>query len=314
MTRWGQTAFIFPGQGSQVVGMAADFARAYPAAHATFAEADALLGYTLSDLCFNGPQARLDETEITQPALYVCGVAILRALQTDYPDAMPVCAAGHSLGEFTALTAAGALSFADGLRLVAERARLMRDAGAVSPGGMAAVLGLEADALAAVCAQAAAQTGGALVIANDNCPGQLVLSGDAHALEAGMTLAKEAGARRVIPLAVSIAAHSPLMQPAADALSRMIAATAFTDPRCPVIGNVSAAPLPDVAAIRAELNQQLTQTVRWSASVQAMIAAGAERFVEIGPKDVLSGLVRRIDRTKTAVALNSVEALAGLSG
>lgn len=309
MPDWSKTAFIFPGQGSQIVGMGADFVQAYPAARDIFTQADSILGFALSELCFNGPQERLDETDVTQPALYVCGIAILRALQTEFPDVHPLCAAGHSLGEFTALTAAGALTFEAGLKLVAERARLMRDAGTQNPGGMAAVLGLDADALETVCKQAAAQTNGALVVANDNCPGQVVISGDFATLDVGMELAKTAGAKRVVKLAVSIAAHSPLMQPASDALGRSIAATDFTAPNFPVYANVSAAPLNDVTAIREELNQQLTHAVRWSTSVQAMIAAGVERFIEIGPKDVLSGLVKRIDRSKNTLALNSGDAL-----
>lgn len=313
MTDWSNTALVFPGQGAQTVGMGADFAREYPAARDVFAQADAIMGFAFAELCFKGPQEKLDETVNTQPALYVCGVAILRAMQTQFPDLKPLCAAGHSLGEYTALTAAGALSFEDGLRLVAERARLMRDAGAQHPGGMAALLGLEVDALEAVCKNASDQTGKPLVVANDNCPGQLVISGDADALDLGMELAKAAGAKRVVKLAVSVAAHSPLMQPASDALNRSIATTAFTNPQFPVYANVSATPLTDVAAIRDELERQLIESVHWTGSVGAMVAAGVERFIEIGPKDVLTGLLKRIDRSAQGIALNSVDALRNLT-
>lgn len=313
MTDWSKTALVFPGQGAQVVGMGADFAREYPVAREVFAQADAIMGFAFADLCFNGPQETLDETVNTQPALYVCGVAILWALQTQFPDLKPACAAGHSLGEYTALTAAGALTFEAGLKLVAERARLMRDAGTQYPGGMAAVLGLEVDALEAVCKNASDQTGKPLVVANDNCPGQLVISGDFAALDLGMELAKSAGSKRVVKLAVSVAAHSPLMQPASDALNRSIAATTFTNPQFPVYANVTAAPLTDIMAIRDELSRQLIQSVHWTGSVRAMIAAGVERFIEIGPKDVLTGLLKRIDRSVEGVALNSVDALRKLA-
>lgn len=313
MTDWSKTAFVFPGQGAQVVGMGADFAREYPAARDVFAQADAIMGFAFGDMCFNGPQDALDETSNTQPALYVCGVAILRALQAQIPEIQPACAAGHSLGEYTALTAAGALTFEDGLRLVIERARLMRDAGTQQPGGMAAVLGIDVAALEAVCKQASDQSGKPLVVANDNCPGQLVISGDSDALDLGMELAKAAGAKRMVKLAVSVAAHSPLMQPASDALNRSITATTFTSPRFPVFANVTAAPLTDVAAIRDELERQLTQSVRWTGSVQAMLASGVERFIEIGPKDVLTGLLKRIDRSAEGLALNSVDALRSLT-
>lgn len=307
------TAFVFPGQGAQIVGMGADFAREYAPARAIFERADALLGYGLSALCFSGPDEALNATAVTQPALYVCGVAMLRALEAEHPGLTPACAAGHSLGEFTALTAAGALDFDDGLRLVAERARLMGEAGAAHPGGMAAVLGMEVEALAEVCARASDQTGEPLVVANDNCPGQVVISGGLKALDAGLELAKAAGAKRAVKLAVSVAAHSPLMAPASEALNRSIAATTFHPPRCPVYANVTAAPLTTVEAIRDELARQLTQPVRWTATIQAMRAAGVGRFIEIGPRDVLTGLLKRIDREAAGAALNSVEALRGLA-
>ncbi|MBI5669092.1 MAG: ACP S-malonyltransferase [Chloroflexi bacterium] len=309
MANWSTTAFVFPGQGSQQVGMGKDLAEAYPAARQTFVQADDVLGFSLSRLCFDGPEHDLNDTINTQPALYTAGIATLRALQSELPDAVPGFVAGHSLGEFTALAAAGALSFEDGLRLVRERGRLMKQAGTQSPGAMAALLGLDADQAWAVCRQASQQTGGVLVVANDNCPGQLVLSGDDATIEAGMALAKDAGAKRVVKLAVSIAAHSPLMESASVAFREALAATTFQPPTVPIYGNVNAAPLTSVDEIRTELDRQLTHSVRWTESVQAMIAAGAARFVELGPKDVLAGLMKRIDRNVPGAALNSVETL-----
>ncbi|MBI1259014.1 MAG: ACP S-malonyltransferase [Chloroflexi bacterium] len=314
MTDWSTVAFMFPGQASQVVGMGKDIADTYPVARQTFEQADEFLGFSLSDLCFNGPADDLNDTFNTQPALYVCGIATLRALQTELPEAAPAFAAGHSFGEFTALAACGAFSFEDGLRLVRERGRLMKQAGEQSPGAMAALLALDIEAVRAVCERARAVTGGVLVVANDNCPGQVVISGDNATLDEALVLAKEAGARRALKLAVSIAAHSPLMQSSADEFRQALASTTFQTPRIPVYGNVNAAPLTDVDAIRAELSAQLTSPVRWRESMEAMIAAGAQVFVEVGPKDVLTGLMKRIDGTKTTVNLNSVENLKSFVG
>jgi len=307
MSSWSTVAFMFPGQGSQVVGMGQDIADAYPVARQTFEQADDLLGFSLSSLCFNGPADDLNDTINTQPALYVCGIATLRALQSEQPQATAAFAAGHSFGEFTALAAFGALSFEDGLWLVRERGRLMKQAGEQSPGAMAAILALDIDAVRDLCARARAATGGVLVVANDNCPGQVVISGDNATLDQALVLAKEAGARRTLKLAVSIAAHSPLMRPSADEFRQALAQTTFHAPQVPIYGNVSAAPLTDVDAIRAELGAQLINPVRWRESMQAMIADGAQVFVEIGPKDVLTGLLRRIDDGKVTVNLNSSE-------
>ncbi len=314
MIDWSTVAFMFPGQGSQTVGMGKDIADAYPAARQTFEQADDFLSFPLSALCFDGPADGLDDTINTQPALYVCGIATLRALQSERPDAVPAFAAGHSFGEFTALTAVGALSFEDGLRLVRERGRLMKAAGTQAPGAMAALLALDIDAVRDICEQGRADTGGVLVVANDNCPGQVVISGDNETLDHALELAKAAGARRALKLAVSIAAHSPLMQPSADEFRNALATTTFEMPSIPVYDNVTAAPLRDPADIRRELGAQLVSPVRWRESVEAMIAAGASIFVEIGPKDVLGGLLRRIDGTKTAVNLNSAENLRAFIG
>lgn len=309
MINWAKTAFVFPGQGAQVVGMGKDIAEKYPAARQTFEQADEVLGYQLSDLCFNGPQTDLDNTLYTQPALYTCGMALLRALQTELPNAAPAAVAGHSLGELTALAAAGALPFEDGLRLVAERGRLMSEAGEAHPGAMAALLGLDADAVRAVCALAAAETASILVLANDNCPGQIVISGENTALERGLVLAKEAGARRAVKLAVSIAAHSPLMEPVAERFRQAIAAVPFQQWSTPIIANVTSSSLVDVDAVRHELAIQLTSPVRWTESIRTLLDRGIDTFVELGPKDVLTGLLRRISDTAFGFSVNSIEGL-----
>ena len=310
MIDWTKTALVFPGQGSQEVGMGADLVARYPEAAATFAVADEILGFALSDLCFNGPADALNDTYNTQPALYLMGIALLRILNAAFQDDVrPALVAGHSLGEFTALTAAGALSFTDGLRLVRERGRLMNEASQRAPGAMAAVLGLEADVVRDLCAQVSQQTGKTLVLANDNCPGQLVISGDKEAIDAALPLATERGAKRALPLTVSVASHSPLMEAITADFRAVLDKTRFTAPAIPVIGNVQAAPLTSASAIRTELGDQLTSTVRWTESVQIMRAHGIEQFIELGPKDVLSGLIKRIDRAAERVTLNSAESV-----
>jgi [acyl-carrier-protein] S-malonyltransferase len=308
MIDWTKTAFVFPGQGSQEIGMGADLVRSFPEAKAIFALADDVLGFSLSELCFDGPAEALNDTYNTQPALYVMGIALLGVLSAAFEDELrPAFVAGHSLGELTALTAAGALSFNDGLRLVRERGRLMNEAGQRSPGAMAAILGLEADVVREICTQIGQQTGQTLVLANDNCPGQLVISGDKEAIEAALPLATERGAKRAMPLAVSVASHSPLMKAITPDFRAALNNTPFNTPAIPVIGNVHAAPLETAEAIRAELGDQLTSTVRWTESVQAMRAHGIETFIELGPKDVLSGLVKRIDRAAARVTLNNAQ-------
>jgi [acyl-carrier-protein] S-malonyltransferase len=304
---WQKTAVVFPGQGSQQVGMGVDFAQQYLAARSIYDLADDLLDTNLSAIMFGGPADKLDQTYNTQPALYVNSIAIWRTLRATMPDARPAFFAGHSLGEFTALNAARSLRFEDGLRLVRERARLMRDAGEANPGAMAALLAIEPDQADALCARASAETTQPVVIANDNCPGQIVLSGAEEAIDAAVQLAPEFGAKRAVKLAVSIAAHSPLMASASDAFRLALAETTFHQPDVPIYGNVNAAPLLAVDSIRAELDAQLTNAVRWSESVQAMIDDGATTFIEIGAGDVLSGLIKRIDRTTRRITINSVE-------
>ena len=297
------TAFLFPGQGSQTVGMGADLAQQFPEAQARFDEADAVLGFSLSDAMFGrssdaaedggADQAadRLKQTEITQPALYVHSLAAAAVL--DARGIRPDMAAGHSLGEYSALAACGACSFADGLRIVRTRGLLMARAGEGRPGTMAALLGLDDDAAEQVCADASAAGDGVVVAANYNAPGQVVISGDPAAIDRAIEGAKAAGARRALPLPVSGAFHSPLMEDARAELGAALEQIAWQRPRCPVYLNVTARPTTDPAEIRARLLEQLTAPVRWSQTLQAMQAGGAERFVEVGTGSVLSGLVKR---------------------
>ena len=291
------TAFLFPGQGSQTVGMGADLAERFPEAQARFDEADAVLGFSLTDAMFGrGADAdeaaeRLKQTEITQPALYVHSLAAAAVL--DARGVRPGMAAGHSLGEYSALAACGACSFADGLRIVRTRGLLMARAGDGRPGTMAAVLGLDDDVVERVCAEASDGGEGVVVAANYNSPGQVVVSGDPAAIDRAIEGATAAGARRALPLPVSGAFHSPLMEDARAELGAALEQIDWQRPRCPVYLNVTGAPTTDPAEIRARLLEQLTAPVRWSQTLQAMQAGGAERFVEVGTGSVLSGLVKR---------------------
>jgi [acyl-carrier-protein] S-malonyltransferase len=289
----GQPAFQFPGQGSQQVGMGKGLAERFPTAARIFARADEILGFPLSHLCFEGPAEVLNDTINAQPAILTASVAALRVLEERGES--PACVAGHSLGEFTALVAANALTFEDALLLVRERGRLMKEAGARRPGGMAAILGLDAEEVAAICERVSQETGGYVGVANDNCPGQVVISGDETALAAGIEAMQAAGARRVVRLAVSIAAHSPLMAEAAAAFRHVLEKVPLRRPRIPFIANATADELTEPESIREALVRQLTSPVRWRGSVREMIRRGVARFVEVGPGDVLTGLLRRID-------------------
>jgi [acyl-carrier-protein] S-malonyltransferase len=304
-----RTAFVFPGQGSQKVGMGKELAQADPAARAVFAEADERLGFSLSRLCWEGPEDELNDTAVTQPALLVHSVAVLQALEARQPGMRPAFVGGHSLGEFSALVAAGSIDFATGLHLVHERGRLMKEAGRQVPGGMAAVLGLDVEPVEAVCREVERETGGVVQVANDNCPGQIVISGDEQALALAVERLAQAGARRTLRLAVSIAAHSALMAAAAEAFARVIDAAAIASPTIPTIGNVGALPLTDAAAVRDDLKAQLTARVRWTESVRRMLAQGVTSFAEIGSGEVLIGLARRIERSATLTALDRPETL-----
>lgn len=288
------TAYLFPGQGSQEVGMGKQLAGTFPVAAEVFQEADEIVGFPISKLCWEGPAETLDDTVNTQPALLAHSVAALRVLQAERPDLQPELTAGHSMGEYSALVCAGSMQFADALRLVRARGEAMQHAGQLTPGGMAAVLGLETEAVEAICRTASQDSGAVVQLANDNCPGQVVISGSEGGLEAAIEALRQAGARRVIKLAVSIAAHSQLMLPAQQRLKQALETTAIEPPQIPVIGNVSAQPLASVDDIRAELSAQLTSRVRWTETIGAMLARGATQFVELGPKDVLSKLAQRI--------------------
>ena len=309
MLDFSRTAFIFPGQGSQTAGMGKDIADAYPIAKETIEQADDIMGMSLSKLMFEGSEEELGNTAITQPAMYVSSMAIYRALKQELPDATPVFVAGHSLGEFTALTVAGALSYEDGVKLVQTRGQLMKDAGEAHPGGMAAILALDVDKMEAIVQQASEQSGGVVVIANDNCPGQIVISGDNNALDIAVELAKEAGARRAIPLDVSVATHSPLMNPAKESFIEALNNAGIHDASIPVFQNVCACEVTAAAEIRTNLEKQLVSSVRWTQSVQAMVAGGVDNFVEIGPKNVLTGLLRRIDRSKNGINIQDLPGL-----
>jgi [acyl-carrier-protein] S-malonyltransferase len=305
-------ALVFPGQGSQIVGMGRDLAQAFPAARDTYAEADDCLGVAISKLCFEGPEEALTDTYNTQPAIFTTSVAVLRALRSAGYTREPACVAGHSLGEYSALVAADALSFADGLRLVRERGRLMKLAGERNPGGMAAVLKLDDRTVEEVCRRAAEETGRIVQIANYNSPGQVVISGDGEALDRAVQLAEAAGARRVTRLAVSIAAHSPLMAAVVDEYREAVAAAVILPAVTTVVANVTARPLADVDAIRREMVDQLTCSVRWVASVEYMAAQGVTQCLELGPKEVLTGLIPRISKEIKATACGTVQAVQAL--
>ena len=287
------TAFVFPGQGSQAVGMGRELAEQYPLAKETFDEADSILGFAFSQVMWEGPAETLNETVNTQPALYVHSVAAWRTFST-LATPKPASVAGHSLGELSALTASGALPFADGLRLVRTRGELMKRAGELNPGGMAAILGVDIPTLDKICAEAS--TADEIVqVANDNCPGQVVISGHKPALERAMVGAKAAGAKRAMPLAVSIAAHSPLMDSIQAEWNAAVDACAMETPAIPVVGNVHAKPLLTANELRADIKAQMQSRVRWTESVQLMLSNGINTFVEAGTGEVLLGLVKRID-------------------
>ena len=298
-----KVAFVFPGQGSQKIGMGQETAAAYPQAAAVFAQADDILGFPLSRLCWHGPEVDLDDTYNTQPAIFVNGVATLQALHAAGFQTKPDFVAGHSLGEYTAYVAAGVLNFEDGLKLVRERGRLMKKAGQQNPGSMAAILALDDDTVAQLCAQASEEADW-VQVANYNCPGQVVISGTESGIDRTLELATEAGARRVQKLAVSIAAHSELMEVISDEFRAAVEATPFNKPQTPIIANNTAQPLLSLEAIRTEMVQQLTSSLLWTQSVQYMLAQGTTQFVEIG-RDVVSGLIKRIDRRAVRTALET---------
>jgi [acyl-carrier-protein] S-malonyltransferase len=287
------TAFVFPGQGSQAVGMGRDLAAQFESARNIFEQANAILGFDFSKIMRDGPDTELNDTVNTQPALFTHSLAAFHALRSITPEFSPALVAGHSLGELSAITAAGALSFEDGLRLVRKRGELMKRAGEIAPGGMAAILGVEIPALDKVCAEAS--TSNEIVqVANDNCPGQVVISGAKPALERAIAGAKAAGAKRALPLAVSIAAHSPLMDSIQAEWNAAVNNAKFSDAVIAVVGNVHAKPITSANDLRADVIAQMQSRVRWTESVQWMTAQGITTFVEVGTGSVLGGLIKRI--------------------
>lgn len=299
MTQRNLTAFVFPGQGAQYVGMGKDLYDNYPLARELMLAANKELGFSITDIMFEGANEDLRQTRVTQPAIFLHSVVACRLMNQMRPDMV----AGHSLGEFSALVIAGALDMGDALRLVSERALAMQEACEICPGTMAAVLGLPDDKVTEVCQQVSSNANSQspiansliVVAANYNCPGQVVISGSEAGVELACKALKEAGAKRALKLPVGGAFHSPLMQPAAERLQKAIMNTQFHTPICPIYQNVSARAEKDKHTIQSQLLEQLTSPVRWTQSVQQMIADGATRFYEFGPGDVLKGLIRKIN-------------------
>jgi [acyl-carrier-protein] S-malonyltransferase len=302
MTEPMKTAYVFPGQGSQWVGMGRDLYQGFPPAKAVFEQADEALDFPLSQLCFDGPEDELLQTINAQPAIVTVSFACLEAVR-GVSQLESAFVAGHSLGEYTALAAAGVLDFATTVYLARERGRLMHEAGQITPGGMAAVIGLDEPALAEVCTETGAR------IANINCPGQIVISGAEDKLTKAMDLAKAKGAYRVIPLQVSGAFHTPLMQPAVDGMAEIIAKLSFNQPTIPLVGNTTAQPLTTAESVKEELLKQLCNCVQWQRSVEYMLGEGVATFIEIGPGRVLAGLIKRIDRGVNIVNIGDAEAV-----
>ncbi len=324
-----QVAFIFPGQGSQSVGMGADIFAASPAARRVFETVDETLGVSLSNLCFHGPEDTLRETINAQPAIVTVSLALLAALQEALSPhgsswsspLVPEYTAGHSVGAYAALVASGALDLSDAVLLVRERGRLMHHEGTVCPGGMAAIIGMDEETLQEICQEATSRTvatfptetagmrhpgEGQVAIANLNAPGQIVISGEQRALALAMELAKAGGAKRVIPLAVSAAFHSPVMQPAAAGLAKAIDAAAVHDATIPIIGNINATPLTTERAIREELTWQIAASVQWTRTIEYMASVGITTFIEIGPGQALAGMVRRIAKGASTINIGNM--------
>jgi len=300
-----KVAYVFPGQGSQWVGMGRDLYDNFESAKAILTQADEVLGFSLSRLCFEGPEDELRLTVNAQPALVTVSFACLKAAEDKLGDSFPAAAfvAGHSLGEYTALAAANVLDFATAVSLARERGRLMYEAGLAKPGGMAAIIGLDEALLAEVCKETDT------CIANFNCTGQLVISGAEENLPKAMDLAKARGASRAIPLQVSGAFHSPLMQPAADGLSNTIANLSFQDATVPIVANTTAGALTKAEEVKAELIAQLCNGVQWQRSIEYMLDNGVSTFMEIGPGKVLTGLIKRINKEADTVNIGDAEAI-----
>jgi [acyl-carrier-protein] S-malonyltransferase len=331
-----QVAFLFPGQGSQAVGMGTDVFAASAAARRVFEAADEALGFSLSNLCFSGPEDALRETINAQPAIVTVSLALLAALQETLSSApssswswssplTPAFTAGHSVGEYAALVASGALDMQDAIKLVRERGRLMHHEGTVCPGGMAAVIGMDEEPLQEVCRTVSEQSSahraadahvgqGQVAVANFNAPGQIVISGEQTALNQAMEMAKARGAKRVIPLAVSGAFHSPVMLPASIGLAKAIAATTVHDAAIPLIGNITATPLTHAADIREEMARQIAAPVQWIRTIAYLAEAGVTTFIEIGPGQALTGMVKRIAKGANTINIGNAADLAKAVG
>ena len=298
------TTYLFPGQGSQYVSMGKEVYQSNPAARALFDEADAVLGFGLSKIVFSGPEELLTDTVNQQPALFVTSLANMICMRDEgwmEPDNM----AGHSLGEFSALAAAGSMTFSDGLRLVRKRGELMKQAGEVSPGAMAAIIALPLEQIITLCAQAEDETGLLVRVANDNCPGQTVISGAEEALRRAVELMAEAGARKTVRLPITIAAHTELMGSVSGEFSAAVDEVTLKEPQVPVIANVIAKPLRSIDEIRTELKSQLTAPVAWAGSMRYLLDEGSDTFIEVGPNNVLLGLLKRIDRQAKRIAFDA---------
>ena len=304
-----KVAWVFPGQGSQSVGMGRDLYDNFDSARAIFDQADDALGFPLSRLCFEGPEDELRQTINAQPALVATSFACLQAARSLGGNSLPAPAfvAGHSLGEYTALAVAGVFDFATAVRLARERGRLMHEAGQARPGSMAAIIGLDEALLAEVCRQTDT------CMANINCPGQIVISGATANITRAMDMAKTKGASRAIPLQVSGAFHSPLMQPAVDGMARFISSISFQEPAIPVIGNTTAEPMTTAESVKSELLNQLCNPVQWQRSIEYMVNNGVSTFIEIGPGKVLTGLIKRINKEVKTINIGDLEAVKALA-